>query len=154
MDATQADATQAVTFTLADETYGAPIAQIQEIVAWAPPVRIPHAPDWIEGLIDLRGTLVPVIDLRKRFALPPAAPTATTCVIVAMVAGQMIGLMVDAVKEVAYLQTMDQVPSAAKTSRSAFLSGVARIREGAPLVLLVDLDRLLSPDEVQTLQTV
>lgn len=148
------DATQAVTFTLADETYGAPIVQVQEIVAWAPPIRIPHAPDWVEGLIDLRGTLVPVIDLRKRFALPPSTPSPTRCVIVAQVAGQTIGLLVDAVKEVAFLQAMDQVPSAAKTARSAFLSGVARIRDGAPLVLVIDLDRLLSADEVRSLQAV
>ncbi len=148
------EATQAVTFTLAEETYGAPIAQIQEIVAWATPIRIPHAPEWVEGLIDLRGTLVPVIDLRKRFGLAPSSPSPTRCVIVAQVAGQVIGLLVDAVKEVAFLQAMDQVPAAAKTARSAFLSGVARIRDGAPLVLLIELDRLLSPDEVLSLQAV
>ena len=148
------DATQAVTFILAEETYGAPIAQIQEIVAWAPPIRIPHAPSWVEGLIDLRGTLVPVIDLRKRFALPPSQPAPTRCVIVAQVSGQTIGLLVDAVKEVAFMQAMDQVPAAAKTAHSAFLSGVARIRDGAPLVLLLDLERLLSADEMRSLQSV
>ncbi len=148
------EATQAVTFTLADETYGANIAHVQEIVAWAPPIRIPHAPNWIEGLIDLRGTLVPVIDLRKRFALPPSVPSPTRCVIVAQVSGQVLGLMVDAVKEVAFMQAMDPVPTAAKTAHSAFLSGVARIRDGAPLVLLLDLDRILSADERLTLQSV
>lgn len=148
------DATQAVTFVLAEETYGAPIVQVQEIVAWAPPIRIPHAPAWVEGLIDLRGTLVPVIDLRKRFGLAPSQPAPTRCVIVAQVAGQTIGLLVDAVKEVAFLQAMDQVPAAAKTAHSAFLSGVARIREGAPLVLLLDLDRLLSAEDLLSLQSV
>jgi len=148
------DPTQAVTFILAEETYGAPIAQIQEIVAWAPPIRIPHAPSWVEGLIDLRGTLVPVIDLRKRFALPPSQPVPTRCVIVAQVSGQTVGLLVDAVKEVAFMQTMEQVPAAAKTAHSVFLSGVARIREGAPLVLLLDLDRLLSADDLRSLQSV
>jgi len=148
------DATQAVTFVLAEETYGAPIVQVQEIVAWAPPIRIPHAPSWVEGLIDLRGTLVPVIDLRKRFGLTPSQPAPTRCVIVAQVSGQTIGLLVDAVKEVAFLQAMDQVPAAAKTAHSAFLSGVARIREGAPLVLLLDLDRLLSAEDLRSLQSV
>ncbi len=146
--------TQAVTFTLADETYGVSIAQLQEIVAWVAPVRIPHAPSWIEGLIDLRGTLVPLIDLRKRFDLPPSEALPSRCVIVAHISGEVIGLLVDAVKEVAYLQTMDQVPAAAKTARSAFVSGVARIREGTPLILLIDLDRLLNADEVRSLQSV
>lgn len=148
------EATQAVTFMLGEETYGAPIAQVQEIVAWSPPIRIPHAPGWIEGLIDLRGTLVPVIDLRKRFAMDPSPALPTRCVIVAQVAEQPLGLLVDAVKEVAFVQTTDQLPAAAKTAQSAFLSGVARIREGAPLVLLLDLDRLLSADDLLTLRTV
>ena len=144
--------TQAVTFILAEETYGAPISQIQEIVAWATPIRIPHAPDWVEGLIDLRGTLVPVIDLRKRFGLTPSTPSPTRCVIVAQVATQTIGLLVDAVREVAFLQALDAVPAAAKTVRSEFLAGVGRIRDGAPLVLVVDLDRILSADEMKALQ--
>lgn len=148
------DTTQAVTFTLADETYGAPIGQVNEIVAWAAPIRVPNAPAWIEGLIDLRGMLVPVLDLRKRFGLPPSVALPTRCIIVAQVAGQTIGLMVDAVREVAFLQGVDQLPPAASTLRSAFISGVARIREGSPLVLLLDLDRLLNADEVSALQTV
>lgn len=144
--------TQAVTFILAEETYGAPISQIQEIVAWSAPIRIPHAPDWVEGLIDLRGTLVPVIDLRKRFGLPPSAPGPTRCVIVAQVAEQTIGLLVDAVREVAFLQALDAVPPAAKTVRSEFLAGVGRIHDGATLVLLIDLDRILTADEIKALQ--
>lgn len=148
------DATQAVTFTLAGETYGAPIAQVQEIVAWVPPIRVPDAPPWIEGLIDLRGMLVPVVDLRKRFGLPESAELATRCVIVAQIAGQAIGLLVDGVREVAFVQAVNQVPPAATSARSGFLSGVARIREGSPLVLLLALDRLLSADEVSALRPV
>lgn len=153
MEAAQ-EATQAVTFMLGEETYGAPIAQVQEIVAWSPPIRIPHAPRWIEGVIDLRGTLVPVIDLRQRFALSPSPVLPTRCVIVAQVADQPIGLLVDAVKEVAFVQTVDPLPAAAKTAQSAFLSGMARIRKGAPPVLLVDLERLLSDDDWLMLRTV
>jgi purine-binding chemotaxis protein CheW len=145
---------QAVTFVLASETYGAPVAQVQEIVAWAPPIRLPHAPAWVEGLIDLRGRLLPVIDLRKRFDLPPSPALPMRCIIVVQVADQALGLLVDAVREVAFLQATEAVPDVAKTSRSAFLSGVARLRESGTLVLLLDPERLLAPGELQALQAV
>lgn len=145
---------QAVTFVLADALYGAPIGQVQEIVAWAPPIRVPHAPDWVEGLIDLRGRLLPVVDLRRRFALAPPPALPMRGIIIVHVGEQAIGLTVDAVREVAYLQATEEVPALAKTSRSAFLSGAARLEGSGALVLLLDLERLLSPDELQALEAV
>lgn len=147
------DPIQAVTFILDEETYGVPITQVREIVAWAAPIRVPDAPPWIEGLIDLRGQLVPVIDLRRRFRLPPTPPLPTRCVIVVTIGSDVLGLQVDAVKEVAFMQTVDQLPTAAASVRSHFITGVARIREGSPLVLLLDMDRLLTADEIELLPT-
>lgn len=145
---------QAVTFVLADSTYGAPVGQVQEIVAWTPPVSLPHAPAWVEGLIDLRGRLLPVIDLRRRFDLPPSPHLPMRCVIVVQVGEQALGLTVDAVREVATLQETETVPAVAKTARSVFLTGAARVKGSGTLILLLDLERLLSPDELQALQAV
>jgi purine-binding chemotaxis protein CheW len=139
---------QVVTFTLAAESYGIEIGEVQEIIPVLPIIRVPESPAWIEGLVDLRGTILPVIDLRKRFGLASLDGSATQCIIVVNLPDQIVGLMVDAVRDVARLP----VPPAAG-ARARFLSGIARVPEGGGhrLLLLLDLARMLTGDEVKAL---
>lgn len=148
------DERQVVTFVVAGETFGIGIADVQEIIPMLPVSRVPRTPPWIEGLVDLRGAILPVLSLRKRFDLPCAEVTPTQCIVVAEILGQPIGLIVDAVRDVTRLSEVAQVPPAAG-ARARFLSGVARVPEadGHLLLLLLDLDSLLSADEVQELLT-
>lgn len=147
---------QVVTFTLAAESYGINIVEVQEIIPVLPIIRVPEAPIWIEGLVDLRGTILPVIDLRKRFGLTPLDNSATQCIIVVNLPDQALGLIVDAVREVARLplEAISPVPPAAG-ARAQFLNGIARVPEGQGhrLLLLLELGKLLSGDEVRELAT-
>jgi len=145
---------QVVTFTLAAETYGIEIGEVQEIIPVLPIIRVPEAPIWIEGLLDLRGTILPVIDLRRRFGLASLESSPTQCIIVVNLPDQVIGLVVDAVRDVTRIPSdaISAVPPAAG-ARAQFLSGIARVPEGGGhrLLLLLALGRLLSGDEVREL---
>ena len=147
---------QVVTFTLAAESFGIGISEVQEIIPCLQVVRVPEAPPWVEGLVDLRGTILPVLDLRTRFGLPPLGDSPTQCIIVVNVQAQQIGLVVDAVRDVARFDraSISQVPPATG-ARARFLAGIARIPEGGGhrLLLLLDLDKLLTGAEVNELAT-
>src|SRR5512144_1124032 len=103
-DANGVDTQQFLTFKLAGEEYGVGILSVQEIRGWSAVTAIPHSPPWVLGVIDLRGVVVPVIDLRRRFELAPATFGPSTVVIVIRVATggeeRTVGLVVDAVSEV------------------------------------------------------
>lgn len=155
---TSPDDLQVVTFALEAEVYGVPISQVKEIISWVSPVRVPHAPSWIEGVVDLRGSIVPVVDLRTRFGLMPAtAHTPSRCIIVVSVQDQILGLLVDSVREVTRLglEALNAIPPAASTPGSVFVRGIARLPAQQPSLLLVlELDRLLSEHEVGELADV
>jgi len=145
---------QVVTFSLAAESYGVEIGEVQEIIPVLPIIRVPDAPRWIEGLVDLRGVILPVIDLRKRFGLAPLEGSPTQCIVVVNLPDQVVGLVVDAVRDVTRIpvDAISSVPPAAG-ARAQFLSGIARVPEGNGhrLLLLLDLERLLSGEEVREL---
>jgi len=145
---------QVVTFSLAAESYGIDIGEVQEIIPVLPIIRVPEAPIWIEGLVDLRGTILPVIDLRKRFGLAPLEGSPTQCIIVVNLPDQSLGLVVDAVRDVARIpaDAISQVPPAAG-ARARFLGGIARVPEGTGhrLLLLLELEKLLSGEEAREL---
>lgn len=151
---TRGEELQVVTFTLAAESYGINIGEVQEIIPVLPIIRVPEAPIWIEGLVDLRGIILPVIDLRRRFGLPPLENTSQQCIIVVNLPDQALGLIVDAVRDVARLplDSISPVPPAAG-ARAQFLGGIARVPEGQGhrLLLLLELGRLLSGEEVREL---
>ncbi|MBU6427903.1 MAG: chemotaxis protein CheW [Cyanobacteria bacterium REEB65] len=148
------DEIQFVTFALATEAYAIGISDVQEIIPLLPIIRIPEAPPWVEGLVDLRGTILPVLDLRLRFGMPPADDEVGRCIIVATIEGQPVGLMVDAVREVARIHRTHITPVPPATGiRARFLAGIARIPEGSEhrLLLLLELASLLSSEEVEEL---
>ena len=132
---------QVLTFRLAGEEYGLGILAVQEIRGWTPVTAIPHAPPWVLGVIDLRGVVVPIIDLRRRLALPPAEFGPSTVVIVLRVSTSLddrtVGLVVDAVSDVHDIESsaLRQLPDLGSHAASEMISGLAHA-DGKTLILL------------------
>ena len=146
---------QLVTFTLGHEEYGVDITKVREINRLVEITHVPKAPEFVEGLINLRGTVVPIIDLRKRFAIESAGDEKQHRIIVVDVHGRTIGVIVDSVSEVLNLsaENIDQVPDTISSGvNQQFLKGVGKI--GDRLMLLLDLDSILSADELGKLETI
>lgn len=143
MPAISSNTQQLVVFSLADEEYGVAITQIQEIIRQPDITRIPGMPDFIEGVINLRGKIIPVIDLRNRFGLEQKVETDKTRVVVADAGGQTIGLVVDSVSEVVNLpkDQVDPIPPTIASIDAEYLSGVGKMDKR--IVILLDLNKLL-----------
>ena len=142
---------QIVGLELAGELYGVEIGRVQEIIRMQPTTVVPNGPAFVEGLTNLRGHVIPVMDLRKRFGLAASEPTRRSRIVVAEMGGHIVGLVVDAVSEVLRVDA-DQVEppsSLVTTAESAYLRGVAKLEER--LVLLLDLSRILSTGEGEAL---
>ena len=138
---------QLVGLELAGEFYGVEIGKIQEIIRMQPISAVPNGPAHLEGVTNLRGRVIPVMDLRKRFGFAATPPGRGSRIVVAELGHHTVGLIVDAVSEVLRV-TADMVEppsSLVTTADSAYLRGVAKL--GERLVLLLDLSRLLSDDE-------
>lgn len=147
------ETTQVIVFTLGDEKYGVDISQVREIIRPTKITRIPNAPDFVEGVINLRGQITTIINLRKRFGLPPKEIDNDTRIIVVEYNDAVIGMMVDTVNEVKYLSSKDIEPlPSIVTSRSEakFLKGVGKLPDG--LLILIDLNKVLSQDEVEKIK--
>jgi len=143
-----ANADQYLTFQLAGQTYGVEILRVQEIKGWEKPTRLPHSPQHVQGVINLRGAVVPILDLRRRFGLGEAEYGRTTVVIVVKVEGTRgeltAGIVVDGVCEVcnigaAELRPPPEVGSAIDTD---FVRGLAMIDE--QMLILLDVARLVN----------
>ena len=132
---------QVVVFELAEECYGVDIGAVQEIIRVPAITPVPRAPEYVEGVINLRGHVIPVIDLRRRFALPAASRDRNARIIVLRVAGQTVGAAVDAVTEVLRIPAdVVESPGAVLGSGAAPLRGIAKV--DARLIILLDLDRV------------
>ncbi len=134
---------QFVGFSLAEVDYAFEIRRIQEIILMPPVTRIPQMPDWIDGLINLRGSVIPVVNMRKRFELEPRASDEYTRIIVLNHSGKTIGVVVDSVSRVIKL-TNDEIqppPVTINSQERACLQGVAKVDDR--LVVILDVDRLL-----------
>ena len=145
---------QLVTFTLGPEEYGVDIGKVREINRLTEITHVPKAPPFVEGLINLRGTVVPIIDLRKRFDIEPASDEKQQRIIVVDIGGRTIGVIVDSVSEVLNLsaEAIDEVPATISSGvNQQFLTGVGKI--GERLMLLLDLDSILSAEELGALST-
>ncbi len=144
-------AMQALTFTLGDETYGVDILRVREIRCWSAVTRIPQTPPHILGVLNLRGSIVPIVDLRMRFDLERAEYTPLTVIIVLSVesaAGRRdFGLVVDGVSDVVDIGADCIKPAPDVGSSGAdFIKGLATLSEH--MVLLLDIDRLIGNDGI------
>ncbi len=143
---------QCLTFKLADEEYGVDIMKVQEIPSWEPATSIPNTPDFIVGVINLRGNVVPVIDLRKRFNLDKAEyGTSTVIVVVKVEYGsdeRTMGLVVDAVSEVYNIsvEMMRETPELGSAVNTEFVKGLATVDD--KMIIMLDADLIVSPEHL------
>jgi purine-binding chemotaxis protein CheW len=138
---------QLVSFRLGDEEYGVEITKVREIILLGPITRVPHTPPYIKGLINLRSTVIPVIDLRIRFGLPEADFTDENRILVVHVHNKTIGVVVDSVNEVLRIspeQIAPPPPAVAGLNRE-YLAGLVRL-EGRLLIML-DVDKVFDAEE-------
>jgi purine-binding chemotaxis protein CheW len=138
---------QRVTFQLENETYGINVMQVQEILRYSEIAAVPGAPDYVLGIINIRGNVVTVIDTRSRFGLMPAEITDNSRIVIIEAETQVIGILVDSVAEVVYLKKseIEDAPNVGTEESSQFIQGVANRENG--LLILVDLNKLLSDEE-------
>lgn len=138
---------QWVTFQLSEETYGINVMQVQEVLRHSEIAPVPGAPDYVLGIINLRGNVVTVIDTRIRFGLESAEVTDSTRIVIIEADQQVIGILVDSVAEVVYLRSseIDSAPNVGTEESARFIQGVSN-REGE-LLILVDLNKLLTDEE-------
>jgi purine-binding chemotaxis protein CheW len=134
-------------FRLAREDYGVQIVKVREIIGIMDITAIPQMPSYMKGVINLRGKVIPVIDLRLKFGLPPAEYTDQTCIIV-VDAGSEVGVIVDTVSEVLDITDHDiePPPAVGATADMSFIQGVGKVDEAVKILL--NLDRVLSEDEL------
>lgn len=146
------DMDQFLTFILAGEEYGVDILRVREIKGWDRVTPIPNTPDYIRGVINLRGTIVPIIDLRDRFGLESVEYTPMTVVIMLKVESEdrerIMGIVVDAVSEVYNVapENMKDPPDFGAVVRADFIRGLATVDE--KMVIVLDIDHLLNSDEL------
>lgn len=134
---------QLVVFELASEIYGININTVREIIRVQKVTFVPEAPEFVEGVINLRGRVIPIVDLRQRFRLPVTDESSQTRVLVVDIAGEDIGVVVDAVTEVRRIASasVEAPASIATTAESYYIEGIAKLEDG--LLILLDLERAL-----------
>lgn len=138
---------QWVTFQLENETYGINVMQVQEVLRYTEIAPVPGAPEYVLGIINLRGNVVTVIDTRSRFGLPSGDVSENSRIVIIEAEKQVIGIMVDSVAEVVYLRSseIDAAPAVGTEESAKFIQGVSN-RDGQ-LLILVNLNKLLSDEE-------
>jgi purine-binding chemotaxis protein CheW len=141
---------QVLTFVLGNETYGVNILRVQEIRGWSAVTKIPHAPAHVLGVLNLRGSIVPIVDLRMRFALESVEYTAVTVIIVVSVispAGRRdFGVVVDGVSDVVDVNPAEVKPTPEVGAKGAtdYIHGLVPV--SGRMVVLLDIDRLIGGD--------
>ncbi|MGP4844911.1 chemotaxis protein CheW [Marinobacter sp. 1Y8] len=138
---------QYVTFRLDDETYGIDVMQIQEVLRYTEIAPVPGAPDYVLGIINLRGNVVTVIDTRRRFGLMDAEVTDATRIVVMESSQQVMGILVDSVAEVVYLKSseIETAPNVGNEESAKFIQGVCN--KNGELIILVEFDKMLAGHE-------
>lgn len=147
------DADQYLTFMLGEEEYGVDILRVQEIKGWKKVTPLPSAPAYVRGVMNLRGTIVPVIDLRLRFSLKPIAYGPTTVVIIVRIESEgpdcVVGIVVDAVSDVYAIppEELNLPPDLGSNIRIDFVRGLATVEE--KMVIVLDVDKFLGPGDLE-----
>ncbi len=138
---------QWVTFQLDTETYGIDVMKVQEVLRVSEIAPVPGAPDYVMGIINLRGNVVTVLDTRRRFGLPPKEMDDSTRIAVIEANDTVIGILVDSVAEVVEMRrsAVESSPSVGNDESSKYIEGVAN--HDGELLILVDIDKLLSDEE-------
>lgn len=144
---------QVVVFKLGSDEYCVPVSQAREIQTYSHPTRIPNTPSFVEGIINLRGQIIPILDLKKRFGAGVTEINPATRIIIIDMDDELLGILVDSVSEV--LKTnqskFETPPMAVKSSiNSGYISGIGQINNR--LLILLDLEKVLNEDEIKELK--
>jgi len=143
---------QLVSFMLAKETYGIEITKVREIILITDITHVPEAPAFLKGLINLRSTVIPVIDLRARFGMPPGEVSDANRIMVLQACGKTIGIVVDAVSEVLRVK-QEQIappPSTVAGLGRDYLSGLVKLDK--QLLILLDIDKIFGDEEIDAMK--
>lgn len=144
-----------LTFTLADEEYGIGILKVKEIIGMMPITPVPQTPEFVKGVINLRGKVIPVVDLRLKFGMEQIGYSERTCIIVVEIEGEvssvMMGTVVDSVSEVIHLKNDDieETPTFGTKLNTSYIRGMAKM-DGRVKILL-DIDKVLTSQELSLL---
>lgn len=153
-----ANGNQYLTFLLAGESYGLDILRVQEIKGWVPVTAIPNSPEYLKGVLNLRGTIVPIIDMRIRFNLETMEYNSVTVIIVLSVhtssGNRVVGIVVDSVSDVLFIKTdeINPTPDFGANINTEFINGLATVED--QMVMLLDIDKMLTTDEVAALEAI
>jgi purine-binding chemotaxis protein CheW len=140
-----------LTFFLDDDEYGFEILKVQEIIGMMNVTPVPRTPSFVQGVINLRGKVIPIIDLRLKFAMPAVAQTEETCIIVVQAQGVAMGIVVDKVSEVLDIATDDiDVLSCGAAVNTDYILGIGKATH--KVTVLLDIDQVLSTSEVVELR--
>lgn len=142
---------QLVTFSIGEEEFGVNILKVQEINRTMEITKVPRSPEFVEGVINLRGKVIPIIDLRRRFGLSSKPEDKDTRIIVIEINSVIVGFVVDAVSEVLRIpaSTVEPPPPVVAGVESDYISGVGQLKDR--LLIMLDLDKLLSTEDLDML---
>jgi purine-binding chemotaxis protein CheW len=148
------DTSEYLTFVLGDESYGIEILKVQEIRGYDAVTKIANTPDFIKGVVNLRGRIVPIVDLRIKFRLGKVEYDEFTVVIILNLGGRIVGMVVDGVSDVMNLQTnqIRSVPDIVASIDTKYVTGLASVEE--KMFILVDIEQLMNSQEMQLVDTI
>jgi purine-binding chemotaxis protein CheW len=152
----QANASKYLTFVLGHESYGVGVLKVREIIRMLNITPVPRMPDFLKGVINLRGKVIPVVDLRMRFKLATIETTERTCIIVMQITHEsgvvsQVGLIVDAVEEVVNipLDEIEETPDFGNKLKTDYITGMAKVK--GSVKTLLNIDKVISADEIEAL---
>lgn len=147
---------QYLTFKLADEIFAIDVAKVREILDFTPATKVPGTPDFMRGVVNVRGNVIPVVDMRLKFGMSRTEKTVDTCIVVLeiLVDGEttVLGALVDSVQEVFELDSghIEPPPRIGMRWRSEFIKGIGK--HNNELIIILDIDMIFSSDEMAVLQ--
>ena len=141
-----------LTFILGSEVYGIEILKVREIIKLMDITNVPRTPDYLKGVINLRGKVIPIVDLRSKFSMPEIEHTQETCIIVAEVNQTSIGIIVDSVSEVSNINSeeIEEAPHLGQNIDTDFILGLGKTKER--IVILLDIELVLSSEDLETVE--
>ncbi len=146
-----AESNKFLTFQLQNEEYGLEILRVREILGLLDITSVPQTPDYVRGVVNLRGQVIPVVDLRLKFGMDEVEDSKRTCIIVVDVNGVMMGIVVDTVSEVMDItgESIEETPSFGTKLNTDYILGMGKVSGGVKILL--DIDKVLTSDEVKKL---
>ena len=145
---------QHVTFLIGDETYGVGVEKVKEIIGMTEITHVPNTAYFMEGVINLRGTVVPVVDMRKKFKMETRAYDTYTVIIIVEVKGRLIGMIVDSVSDVVSIpmSTIQSTPHFTAKIETEFIDGIGRLDD--TLIIILNVELILTEEEIENLDTI